>query len=94
MHRKQEQLVQAKELLNTYHFYISIGSDNKEILSWTATSMDEPDDAMVPVSAGKMFIAVYPPLPPFSDHDLRLTQETTTRTAVLQGSESGVRWKP
>ncbi|GMF46293.1 unnamed protein product [Phytophthora lilii] len=29
MHRKQEQLVQAKELFNTYHFYISIGSDNR-----------------------------------------------------------------
>ncbi|GMF30311.1 unnamed protein product [Phytophthora lilii] len=78
MHRKQEQLVQAKELLNTYHSYISIGSDNKEFFSWIATSMEEPDDAIVPVSAGEMPIAVYPPLPPFSDHDLRLTQETTT----------------
>ncbi|GMF65784.1 unnamed protein product [Phytophthora lilii] len=60
MHRKQEQLVQANELLNTYDFYISIGSDNKEFFSWIATSMEEPDDAM----------------------------ETTTRTAVLQGSET------
>ncbi|GMF29413.1 unnamed protein product [Phytophthora lilii] len=84
MRRKQERLVQAKELLNTNDFYISIGSDNKEFTSWIATSMEEPDDAMVPVSAGEMPTAVYPPLLPFSDHDLRLTQETTTRTAVLQ----------
>ncbi|GMF13374.1 unnamed protein product [Phytophthora lilii] len=70
------------------HFYISIGSDNKEFFSWIATSMEEPDDAMVPVSAGEMPIAIYPPLPLFSDHDLWLTQKTTTRTAVLQGSET------
>ncbi|EGZ17880.1 hypothetical protein PHYSODRAFT_502865 [Phytophthora sojae] len=35
-----------------------------------------------------MPIAVYPPLPPLTEHDLRLTQETTTRTAVIQGSET------
>ncbi|KAK1945593.1 Pro-Pol polyprotein [Phytophthora citrophthora] len=88
LHRKQEQLVKVEELLNTCHFYISIGSNNKEFFSWFATSMEEPDDAMMPVSTGEMPIAVYPPLPPFSDRDLRLTEETTTRTAVLQGGET------
>ncbi|ETP08013.1 hypothetical protein F441_15890 [Phytophthora nicotianae CJ01A1] len=50
--------------------------------------MEEPDDAMIPVSTGGRPIDVYPPLPPFSDRDLRLTEETTTRTVVLPGSET------
>ncbi|KAJ8575448.1 hypothetical protein ON010_g3767 [Phytophthora cinnamomi] len=35
-----------------------------------------------------MPIAVYPPLPPRTEHELRLMQETTTRTAVIQGGEA------
>jgi rRNA processing protein Krr1/Pno1 len=48
--------------------------------------MEEADEAMVP-HAGGIPIAVYPPLPPFGEHELQL-QETTTRTAVFQGGET------
>ncbi|KAE8989259.1 hypothetical protein PR001_g21818, partial [Phytophthora rubi] len=49
--------------------------------------MEEADEAMVPHPVGGIPVAVYPPLPPFADHDLQL-QETTTRTAVIQGGET------
>ncbi|KAE8896841.1 hypothetical protein PF005_g26415 [Phytophthora fragariae] len=49
--------------------------------------MEEADEAMVPHPVGGMPIAAYPPLPPFADHDLQL-QQTTTRTAVIQGGET------
>ncbi|KAE9291372.1 hypothetical protein PR003_g25052, partial [Phytophthora rubi] len=49
--------------------------------------MEEADEAMAPHPVGGMPIVVYPPLPPFADHDLQL-QETTTRTAVIQGGET------
>ncbi|KAG3081341.1 hypothetical protein PC128_g18298 [Phytophthora cactorum] len=39
--------------------------------------MEDPDDAMESVPAGRTPIAVYPLLPPLKEHDLRLTQETT-----------------
>ncbi|ETO82020.1 hypothetical protein F444_03755 [Phytophthora nicotianae P1976] len=50
--------------------------------------MEESDEAMVPHSGTGMPIAVYPPLPPYTDPELTLTRETTTRTVVMQGGET------
>ncbi|KAK1929991.1 hypothetical protein P3T76_014488 [Phytophthora citrophthora] len=50
--------------------------------------MEDPDDAMATVPAGEMPIAVYPPLPPRSERELRMMQETTTRSAIIQGVET------
>ncbi|POM78797.1 LOW QUALITY PROTEIN: Hypothetical protein PHPALM_3627, partial [Phytophthora palmivora] len=49
--------------------------------------MEEADKTMVPHSGGGMPIAVYPPLPPYSDVELHL-HEMTTRTATIQGSDT------
>ncbi|KAG3181338.1 hypothetical protein PC128_g15197 [Phytophthora cactorum] len=52
--------------------------------------MEEADEAMLPhsdINSG-MPITVYLPVPPFTKHDLRLTEETTTRTAVIHGEET------
>ncbi|GMF42096.1 unnamed protein product [Phytophthora fragariaefolia] len=49
--------------------------------------MDEVDEAMIPHPVGGMPIAVYPPLPPFADHDQQL-QETVTRMTVIQSGET------
>ncbi|KAG3233291.1 hypothetical protein PI124_g21630, partial [Phytophthora idaei] len=48
--------------------------------------MEEADEAMVPHTPSGMPVAVYPPLPPYTDHDLRL-EETTPRTAVIQSGD-------
>ncbi|ETO66354.1 hypothetical protein F444_16481 [Phytophthora nicotianae P1976] len=50
--------------------------------------MEESDEAMVPHCETGMPIAVYPPLPPYTDRELMLTRETTIRTAVMQGGET------
>ncbi|KAJ8524382.1 hypothetical protein ON010_g16736 [Phytophthora cinnamomi] len=50
--------------------------------------MEETDEAMVPHAGGGMPLAVYPPLPPYSEQSLQRTHETTTRTAVLQDSDT------
>ncbi|KAG3194619.1 hypothetical protein PC128_g9195 [Phytophthora cactorum] len=48
--------------------------------------MKEADEAMVPHTPSRMPVAVYPPLPPYTDHDLRL-EKTTPRTAVIQSGD-------
>ncbi|POM70857.1 Hypothetical protein PHPALM_12650 [Phytophthora palmivora] len=50
--------------------------------------MEEPDEAMVQIPTDGMPIAVYSPLQPLTEHELRLTQETTTRRTVIRGSET------
>ncbi|ETI53329.1 hypothetical protein F443_03690 [Phytophthora nicotianae P1569] len=50
--------------------------------------MEESDEAMVPHPRTGMPIAVYPPLPPYTDRELTLIRETTTRTVVMQGGET------
>ncbi|POM81280.1 Hypothetical protein PHPALM_773 [Phytophthora palmivora] len=56
--------------------------------------MEEPDEAMVQVPTDGMPIAVYSPLQPLTEHELRLTQETTTRRTVIRGSETKCQVKP
>ncbi|KAG3035866.1 hypothetical protein PC120_g631 [Phytophthora cactorum] len=48
--------------------------------------MEAADEAMVPHTPSGMPVAVYPLLPPYTDHDLRL-EETTTRTAAIQSGD-------
>ncbi|OWZ10059.1 hypothetical protein PHMEG_00017150 [Phytophthora megakarya] len=54
--------------------------------------MKEADKAMVPHHSGGMPIAVYPPLPPFPDVDLQVS-ETTTWTATIQVVTPNVKLK-
>ncbi|POM60102.1 hypothetical protein PHPALM_31081 [Phytophthora palmivora] len=50
--------------------------------------MEETDEAMIPHIDMGMPITVYPPLPPYTDDDLTLTEIVTRKAAVIQGGET------